>query len=252
MLLKLIACEVFTREVCYCVAKTPHIIDVEFIEKGTHDKSDLLRKKIQSKIDATQKASKRYDAILLCYGLCGNATVNLLSRDTKIVIPRAHDCCTIFLGSKGKFKEYFAENPSLPFSSTGYIERGDSYVREASIDRFLGLDKSYEEYVKLYGEENAKYIIKMLKPCFKEQQDNKVVFIEIPETEHLGYANKCKAKAEAEGKRFVQLRGSIRLIKNLVFGKWNSDDFLIVKPYQQTIGVYDWEEIIKAEDVTTS
>ena len=144
MFLKLVACEVFMREICHCVAKTPHTIDIEFTEKGAHDKSEFLREVIQSKIDAAQKANKKYDAILLCYGLCGNATNNLLSRDIKIIIPRAHDCCTIFLGSKNRFKEYFAENPSLPFSSTGYIERGDSYVREASIKGVLGLDKSYE------------------------------------------------------------------------------------------------------------
>ncbi len=250
MLLKLIACEVFMREICYCVARTPHIIDIEFTEKGAHDESDFLRQVIQLKIDETQKSQKKYDAILLGYGLCGNGVVNLLSRDTNIIIPKAHDCCTIFLGSKNKFKEHFAENPSMPFSSTGYIERGESYVRETSIDEILGLDKDYKEYVKLYGEENARYILENLNSHLKNQQESKVIFIEIPETQHLGYADKCRAMAQADGKQFVQLQGDMRLIKNLIFGEWNSNDFLIMKPRQRTVGVYDWEEIIKAKDIT--
>lgn len=248
MLLKLIACEVFTREICHCVASTPHVVDIEFTEKGAHDRSDFLRDVIQSKIDSGQKDEKKYDAILLCYGLCGNATVNLLSRGFKIVVPRAHDCCTLFLGSKERYKEFFAKNPSLSFSSTGYIERGDSYVREASVNKILGLDKSYEEYVGLYGEENAKFIWENLNSCRTDQQSSEVVFIEVPETEHLGYAEQCRARAQAEGKQYVQLQGNIRLIKSLVLGDWNQSEFLIMQPYQRTSAVYDWEEIIRAED----
>ncbi len=132
-----------------------------------------------------------------------------------MIIPRAHGCCTIFLGSKNWFKEYFAENPSLPFSSTGYIEGRDSYVREASITGVFGLGKNYEEYVKLCGEENARYILETLNSNLEEQRDTKVVFIESPETQRLGHADKCRMKAQGEGEQFLQLQGDIRIIKNL-------------------------------------
>jgi hypothetical protein len=250
MLLKLIACEVFMRETCHCLASSPHTIDVEFTEKGAHDKSDFLREQIQQKIDAAQSSGRKYDAVLLCYGLCGNGVLNLESKDSKVVIPRAHDCCTVFLGSKEKFKLQFAENPSLSFNSTGYMERGDSYVREASQNSVLGLDRTYEEYVTLYGEENAKYIMETLNPCKLGETENKVVFIEIPETQHLGYAENCKAKAEADGKEYVQLEGDMRIIRNLVYGDWNDKEFLVLEPHQRIIGVYDWDEIVRAENVS--
>ena len=35
MLLKLIACNVFMREACLCIARSPHVIDVDFLELGT-------------------------------------------------------------------------------------------------------------------------------------------------------------------------------------------------------------------------
>jgi len=121
MHLKLIACEVLLREVCFCIAQSPHVIDLEFTEKDDHNRSDYLRGLIQSKIDAAEQSDRKYDAILLGYGLCGNSTVDIIARQKPVVIPRAHDCCTLFLGSKLRFKEFFANNPSLPFSSGGYM-----------------------------------------------------------------------------------------------------------------------------------
>ena len=250
MLLKLIACEVLMREICYCVARTPHVVDIEFTEKGAHDKSDYLKEIIQTKIDNCEKAEKKYEAILLGYGLCGNATAGLVARSIPLIIPRAHDCCTLFLGSKDKFKEYFSDRPSTGFSSAGYIERGESYVREASESvKLMGLDKSFEEHVKQYGEDNAKYIWATLHPEGKRgNQDNSVVYIEVPETSHLGYAQECRMKAEADGKKYVELQGDIHLIRNLTFRDWNDHDFLTVQPGQRIAGVYDWEKIVKAED----
>ena len=101
--LKLIGCDVFMRELCFLIAQSPHIFDVEFTEKDSHDRSDNLRRIIQKKIDDC--VGKNYDAILLVYGLCGNSTVGLKARDLPLVIPRAHDCCTLFLGSKDLFQE---------------------------------------------------------------------------------------------------------------------------------------------------
>ncbi len=249
VILKLIACEVFTREICYCVARTPHIVDIEFTAKGAHDRSEYLRQEIQRRIDAAQQSTRRYDAILLGYGLCGNATVNLLARDIRLVIPRAHDCCTILLGSKEKYQLYFSRNPSLMFSSCGYMERGDSYVKEASINKLLGLDKNYADYVALYGEENARFLFDNLFSKITVPAENKIIFIEVPETQNLGHAEKCRQQAQVEGREFVQLPGDIRLIKRLLYGELDDDEFLIVKPNQRTIGVYDADKIICAEEV---
>jgi len=95
-------------------------IDPMFTPKGTHEKPDNLRELIQNGIEEADKAGC-YDAVLLGYGLCGNATNGITAGSIPLVIPRAHDCCTLFLGSKGKFIEYFGENPSLEWSSSGYM-----------------------------------------------------------------------------------------------------------------------------------
>jgi hypothetical protein len=223
-------------------------VDVEFTEKGQHEDSDRLRFLLQERIDSIASSSKSYDAILLAYGLCGNATVQLEARNTRLVLPRAHDCCTIYLGSRRRFKELFSDNPSRPFSSAGYMERGDGYLHDGDTGRLLGLDRSYEDFAAQYGEENARYIMETLSLSRDANTDDKVVYIDVPETSREEYASRCREAARKEGRSFLRVAGDIRLICKLVEGDWDAEEFLIAEPGQKTRAVYDWEEIIRAVD----
>ncbi len=245
MLLKLIACNVFMREACHCIADSPHIIDVEFVELGEHIHPEALRGTLQAKIDAASQVAKRYEAILLLFGVCGNAGVELQARGVPLVMPRAHDCCTILLGSRAAFKEHFADNPSMPFSSTGYLERGDYYLRRGEDGEMtMHFGDQFAALVEQYGEEDARYVWETMHP--EQPDDHQVVFIELPETAHLGYAEQFQAKAEADGNTCRRLPGNIRLIHHLLNGEWDAEDFLLVPPGHQTSGVYDFVEILRA------
>lgn len=247
MLLKLIACEVFTREVCYCVARAPHAIDLEFTPKDAHNDADVLRTLIQARIDATAVSDRKYDAIALCLGLCGNATVGLVSPSIPLVIPRVHDCCALFLGSRAQWKHHFSEAPSTPFSSTGYMEHGGELMRaDDSMSQHLGIGQSYAEFVEQYGEENAAYLWETLNPVHTPGEHDRVVFIDIPECPGEEHLAACKQRAEAEGKEFVKLDGRLDLVRDLVFGNWNEDDFLVIPPGATTAAVYDFDTVIKA------
>ena len=246
MLLKLICCNVFQREACLAIAYSPHTIDPEFLELGEHAQPDRLRQTIQARIDAVEQQAKTYDAILLLYGLCGNAGIGLQARSTRLVIPRAHDCCTILLGSRERFRQHFEHNLSAPFSSVGYLERGNYFLRTDLGDGQIHYGDQYAALVEQYGEDNAKYIWESLHPEELEPAGTDAVFIEIPETACLGGRDEFRAKVEAEGKQYRWLEGDIRLIRSLIDGSWESDEFLIVEPGQQTAGVYDWQEVICA------
>lgn len=247
MYFKVIACDVFTREICHAVVSSPHTVDLEFTEKGSHDNSEVLNDLIQKKIVAADISGKEYDAVLLGYGLCGNSTRGLSSERSKLIIPRAHDCCTIFLGSKKSFKEHFAENPSRQFTSAGYMERGDGYLRTSTFSREMGIDKSYEEYAELYGEENARYIMETIDPSVKAGTEDSIIYIDIPETAHLDFMHRCRKETEREGKEFIRISGNIRLLKDMIHGNWNADDFLVLEPGECIVPVYDWDEIIRAD-----
>ena len=124
MRLKLISCEIFFREMCTAVARSPHFVDIEFLPKGLHDiGSSKMLARVQEVVDRVQD---NYDAILLGYGLCNNGLAGLTARNTQVVLPRAHDCITLFLGNKEKYLEYFNSRPGVYFKTTGWIERGES------------------------------------------------------------------------------------------------------------------------------
>ena len=245
MLLKLIACNVFTREACLAVSESPHVVDLEFTELGEHVHSDTLRALLQGRIDAAEQAGKRYDAILLGFGICGNSTVGLRARSIPLVLPRAHDCCTVLLGSRQIFQEHFKDNPSTPFSSSGYIERGSYYLRLEEGHGAVFYGDVYKAYVEQYGEDNARYIMEAMHPK-QEGGDDRAVFIDIPETRHLGYEERFREKAAADGKTVVTLPGNVGLIRKLVNGTWEPSEFLVVHPGQTIQGVYDWDEIVRA------
>lgn len=238
--LRLIACNALLRELCHVVSRSPNIFDLDFNELDAHRHSESLRALIQHKIDAADGAG--YDAILLGYGLCGNATAGVRAGSTRVVIPRAHDCCTLLLGSRQEFKRRFRDNPSQPFSSTGYGERAAAPFHE-------GLeggpsDPVYREYVEKYGEENARYICEAMSAPAHAR--NRIVFIDVPETAHLGAAERCRTRARSEGREFVGLPGSLELLRRLVDGEWG-EDFLVLEPGERCAGVYDWDQVIRAE-----
>jgi hypothetical protein len=245
MVLKLIACEVLYREVCHHTARSPHRVDIDFNEKDAHDRSDVLRALLQSKIDAAESAKRRYDAVLLAYGLCGNSTLDLRARSIPLVIPRAHDCCTLFLGSKERYKEHFAANPSLPFSAAGYMERGESVFHTGGTADGGAGEAKFRELVERYGEENARYVWQTMYVA-PTHGDNRLVYIRVPETDHLGYDRRCREAAAREGKEYVELAGDSRLVRLLVSGEWDPAEFLTVPPGERIGGVYDWDEIIRA------
>jgi hypothetical protein len=247
MLIKVIACDVFTREICHCVARTPHIVDLEFTPKGAHDDPDILRGLLQEKIDAAEDAEREYEAIALCLGLCGNSTVGLESRGIPLVLPRVHDCCALLLGSNESWKRHFGDAPSTPFSSGGYLEHGGDYVRETdTLRQQMGLSETYEDYVEKYGEENAAYLWETLNPETMPGGHDRVVFIDMPECPASRHIEACREKAEEDGREFVKLEGSLELIRKLVFGEWNEDEFLQVPQGMQIAGVYDLDEVVKA------
>jgi hypothetical protein len=245
VLLKLIACNVFTREVCLAISQSPHTVDLEFTEIGEHVTPERLRKVIQGRIDEAEESPKKYDAILLLFGLCGNATAGLKACRTTLVIPRAHDCCTILLGSKAAFEEHFRDSPSTPFSSVGYMERGEYFLRTADDQTELGIDQAYEAYVKEYGEENARYIWEAMHPGAREE-GAKAVFINLPSINGARALAEFRSQAQERGLEFQVREGSLRLINDLVQGNWHEEGFLVVEPNAEIAAVYDWKEIVRA------
>jgi hypothetical protein len=244
MRLKLIACEVFTREISFCMAATPHMIDVEFTAIASHDHPETLRNLLQEKIDAADASGRGYDAVLLCLGLCGNATAGLESRSIQLVIARAHDCATILLGSKKLFKKHFEAMPSQPYTSRGHLERNCECDVRSLWTKDARTQKA--EYAKRYGEDNAAAIYDVMNPHAAHGAANRVVYIDIAETRSRECIAVAQDKADKDNAEFVSLVGGLHLVQNLMSGNWYPEDFLVVKPGKSITAEYDWDTIVKA------
>lgn len=241
MRLKCLSCEALTRMVYLCAAGSPHLVDVELVRIGLHNEPINLRVLLQQKIDALSR--KDYDAVVLAYGLCGQATLGLVAKEIPIVIPRAHDCITLFLGSRARYQEQFEGNPGTYWYSLDYIERkeasGTFVALGASVDS-TNIQARYEEYVEKYGEDNAEYLMEVMGAW--QSHYNRAAYIDLG----VGNGTLLEAQTEREaanrGWNFERLTGNLTLIRRLLNGEWDHD-FLVIQPGQQIAMSYD-EEVI--------
>jgi hypothetical protein len=244
MKLKFICCEVFFRMACLAVSTSKNTVDFEFTPIKADTVSAELRAMIQSIIDKTEEEDEA-EAIILGYGLCGNGTEGLRANKLKMIIPRAHDCCTIFMGSVEKFLEHFESRMGVEWSSHGYLERGSKYLGDTELGKRMGYDKEYVDLVENYGEENAKMIWETLHPSDPNQ--NKV-YIRVEPFDELDFFEKFMEEVREEAaetgiERDVDiLEGSMRLIRKLVDGDWD-DEFLVVAPGTEIEPSYDLRKV---------
>lgn len=233
--LKVISCDVLFREVCLCAAHSGNITNLDFLPKGLHDDPDILRKEVQKRIDETDE--NLYDGIILGYALCSRGTAGIKARGIPLIIPRAHDCIALFLGSNQKYMEYFNDHPGTYYYTSGWFERSGIKVVERKIQDGFGLGKKYEEYVKKYGEDNARYLIEFENSWV--QNYSQVTFIDIDFVRFLNYNEEAKKIAEERKWNYDEVDGDIRLIKKLIDGEWDEEEFLVIPPEKEIFASYD-------------
>ncbi len=244
MRLKLVSCEIFYREMCAAVARSPNMVDVEFLPKGLHDiGSAEMLPRVQAAVDAVD--ATRYDAVVMGYGLCGTGLVGLTARQIPLVVPRAHDCITHFLGSKERYAEYFNNHPGVYFKTTGWIERGSELgqLNQQSL-RQSGLGYTYAELLEKYGEENAKFLYEQL--CDTTRNYRQFTYIEMGLEPDSSFERASREQAAERGWRFEKIPGDMSLIERLVDGEWDDRDFLVLSPGWRLVARYD-ESVIGAE-----
>ena len=246
MRLKLIACEIFYRELCAAAARSINKIDIEFLPKGLHDIGQAGMSARLGEVLAAVDESQ-YDAVLFGYALCSNGLVGLTARSIPLVVPRAHDCITLFLGDKQRYLDYFQSHTGVYFKTTGWIERGENTHQgnPQSIAHKSGMLQSYEELVARYGEDNAKFLHEQL--CNMTRNYTGIAFIAMGIEPDDRFEREARQQAAERGWTFEILRGELGLVQALVDGPpWDDERFLVVPPAHRVAASFD-EKIIQAE-----
>jgi len=236
MWFKCITCEVTARIVYACAAASPNIIDIELVQRGLHNQPDNLRKHLQTLIDASE--NKKYDAVLLSYGLCGQATAGLRARNRPLVIPRAHDCITLFLGSRDRYTTQFNNHPGTYWYAQDYIERDDGSGSSLSLGSGMdtNIQSQYQEFVDKYGQENADYLMEVMGAW--QQHYQRAVFIDMGVSDGTLVEQQAQNESIRRGWTYEKISGDVSLVKKLLDGNWEAD-YLIVPPGESVVMTYD-------------
>jgi hypothetical protein len=249
MRLQLIVCDMLMLPVEHLSAESPHEIIVSDLSASLHVEPVPLRDRIQVEIDRIEAEDPEAEAILLGYGLCGGATAGLVARSKPLVLPRAHDCVTIFLGSRERYQQEQVAAPGTYWFTEDNIKRGNAFMGWllGSSERSEGVQATYEQYVEKYGQENADYLMEALGEW--QQHYERGAFLETGLASDDEALRRARHETEKRGWRFETILSDLTLIQRLLEGEWN-EHFLVVQPGETLVMSYD-EDVVKAVPVKT-
>jgi len=215
-----IACAVLEDEVEHFARPLPHVAKIVYLPQLLHNEPLRLRAELQAAID-TCEADARVDTIALAYGLCSRGVEELRHDRCPIVIARAHDCVTLFLGSKERYADYARQHPGTYWYTPGWIKAGappgpdhDARLRQKYSEKFDPDDVEYlMEQERLWA---ANY--------------NRAAYTGLgagEKSEHIAYTKACAA---CLGWTFDHVQGDPALMRDLFAGPWDDQRFLIVPP----------------------
>lgn len=250
---KFIGCEILYREACFLAATGSAQVDVEFLRKGLHDlETPDMVARVQAAVDAVDLQTG-YEAILLGYARCNDGLVGVAARQLPLVIPRAHDCITLFFGSRRAYREYFDRHPGTYYLTTGWSERNrfdqGGYSRPAygqqGVMGKLGLTESYEELVEKYGKENADFILAVTGDWLKHY--NRFLYLSMGVCEEADFIEAARREAGERGWELENRSGDLSLLRRLFAGDWD-EDFVVVAPGQRIAARNDERVLDSAAD----
>jgi hypothetical protein len=247
MRLKLIACKALYREISLITATSANFIDVTYLRQGLHNTPGLLKEALQMEINRIDEGDdlhtykneysiRDFDAILLGYGLCSNGVAGLSSAKYPIIVPKAHDCITLFLGSQEKYLKYFNAHPGTYWYNASWIE--NALTPSEQTDREM-----YDFYAEKYGEENAGFLVQSQLTA----NYSRCVFIKWEELPFPEYEKYTRDAAKHEDWEFDLVDGNSSYLRDFLNGKWDEKRFLTVPPRKRIAPDYSGD-IITLED----
>ena len=244
MRLQFIVCDMLLLPAEHLTASSAHELVLTDLSASLHVEPLPLRDRIQEEVDRIEAEDPAADAIILGYGLCGGATAGLLARTKPLVMPRAHDCATIFLGSRERYQQEHEATPGTYWFTEDNVKRGNALkgwlLGDAS--RSDGVNSTYQEYIEKYGQENADYLMEALGEWQSHYQRG--AFLETGLASDDQAREEARAESELRGWRFESILSDLTLIERLMNGERDAD-FLVVQPGETLVMSYD-DDVVKA------
>lgn len=243
MNLKIIACKIMQRELASLMWCCPNSFDLTTLQQNYHAVPLRLREYLQAEIERIERKEDPYtnnleefDAIVLGYGLCSNALIGLHSSRYPLVIPRAHDCTALFMGSKEMYQEYFDTYKGTYFYNQVWVELGQGMDEQY-------MNRKYHEFMEQFEDEDTvEYLMEMEREMVANYKY--AAYITWPDFEDEPFRERVRALAREKAWEYLEVNGSNRLLKKMLDGEWDEEDFLVVQPGYKVAA--DTERIICA------
>ena len=211
-----LACGVLRMDIAELERRFDLEIETSYLEGGLHNVPNELRTRLQEAVDRVS-GSREYERIILGYGVCGRGTVGLYSRDVPLVIPRVHDCISLFLGSDAAYRKEFAGCPGTYYISAGWYDeqvqpKGEKSLEKRPQDEALW-NKGKEYFAERYGEKNAEAISRFYSSWQKNY--SRAAFIDTGAGDRETYGSYAKDLAEEFGWEYKRIEGTQDLLEKM-------------------------------------
>lgn len=220
--LALITCAVMETEVEHLLPHCPNVVAYRKIEQGLHNEPSRLRERLKVVVEEVERDTDA-TAIALVYGLCSRGVEGFSTRRCRLAIARAHDCITLLLGSRETYARYVAEHPGTYWYSPGW----NRHHLPPGPERYHALR---QQYVENYGEDNADYLMSQEQHWFGTYTRATYVHLTVGATsEDRQFTQGC---ADWLKWKYDEQQGDMNLLRRLLVGDWDGDDFLVLEPGQ--------------------
>ncbi|MBW2613580.1 MAG: DUF1638 domain-containing protein [Deltaproteobacteria bacterium] len=205
-----IACRVMKPELDALAGDGPDI-EIRYLDQNMHEKPAQMPSVIQAEIDDVEVYAGQ---VVLGYGLCSNGIVGVKAPQQGLIIPRVHDCITLFLGSRAIYNKVFYENPGTYYLTPGWVE-----------DRKDPLGYMESTYLPKMGREKAEWGI-------REELKNytRIVMIDTQSADMEPLRKIARENARFLDKEYVEIKGKKEFFQRILYGPYPDADFIHLQP----------------------
>jgi hypothetical protein len=206
----IIACRVMEPEL-EAVRAGSEAVEIVYLEQGLHRTPAKLPAMIQERID---QVASHATVIVLGYGLCSNGLVGVTARCQELIVPRCHDCISLFLGSAARYDAVFGAHPGTFYLTPGWV---------AGAHDPLGTYQ--EEYLPRYGEKLARWAI-------RESMKNytHIALIDSGMADSGALRRRALENAAFFDMAYIEIEGSLSFFEKIVRGPRGTGEFLRLQP----------------------
>ncbi len=191
----ILACSVMRTEIEEVLSPDTEV-EVRYLEQALHRTPHLMPGRLQAEIDAVAGYAGR---IVLGYGLCSNGIVGVAARQQSIIVPRCHDCITLFLGSRASYDELFHKIPGTYYLTPGWIEEKKDPLGIVEFD-----------YTPRVGSETAIWAMQE-----ELKHYTHIALISSGLTDLEPYRRRAKENAAYFGKEYLELTGTLDYFRKM-------------------------------------